>query len=354
MPRGILATVTAVPTGAGRPAGGARRRRTRTSRSCTCCPRGAGRTPPPPPAPTPATCRPTVDVDSGRVIVVSAIDNLGKGAAGQAVQCANLMLGLPETTGLSAFGVEAMTVTAPRGFRAAGVAAGLKTSGTRTSRSSSTTAPTPPPPASSPPTGSRPPRCCGPSRSSAAACVRAVVLNSGGANACTGSPGFRDTHATAEHTAAALTSRQRPAAARRRRGRGLLHRPDRRAAADGQAAARGPRGGPGAGPRRRRAPAAEAIMTTDTRPKTTVATGSGWSVGGMAKGAGMLAPALATMLCVLTTDAVAGTGGARRGAARGHPGHLRPDRLRRLHVHQRHGAAAGQRRLRDRADARPS
>lgn len=47
----------------------------------------------------------TVDVDSGRIVVVSALDNLGKGAAGQAVQCANLMSGLPETTGLSAFGV---------------------------------------------------------------------------------------------------------------------------------------------------------------------------------------------------------------------------------------------------------
>jgi glutamate N-acetyltransferase/amino-acid N-acetyltransferase len=46
-------------------------------------------------------------------------------------------------------------------------------------------------------------------------------------------------------------------------------------------------------------------MTTDTRPKTTTVTGPGWSVGGMAKGAGMLAPGLATMLCVLTTDAVA-------------------------------------------------
>jgi len=51
--------------------------------------------------------------------------------------------------------------------------------------------------------------------------------------------------------------------------------------------------------------AAEAIMTTDTRPKTTTVAGQGWSVGGMAKGAGMLAPGLATMLCVLTTDAVA-------------------------------------------------
>ena len=47
----------------------------------------------------------TVDVDSGRIVVVSAIDNLGKGAAGQAVQCANLMLGLPETAGLAVDGV---------------------------------------------------------------------------------------------------------------------------------------------------------------------------------------------------------------------------------------------------------
>jgi N-acetyl-gamma-glutamyl-phosphate reductase len=47
----------------------------------------------------------TVDIDSGRLLVSSAIDNLGKGAAGQAVQCANLMSGLPETAGLSAIGV---------------------------------------------------------------------------------------------------------------------------------------------------------------------------------------------------------------------------------------------------------
>jgi N-acetyl-gamma-glutamyl-phosphate reductase len=47
----------------------------------------------------------TVDTDSGRVVVVSAVDNLGKGAAGQAVQCANIMLGLPETAGLAVNGV---------------------------------------------------------------------------------------------------------------------------------------------------------------------------------------------------------------------------------------------------------
>ena len=51
--------------------------------------------------------------------------------------------------------------------------------------------------------------------------------------------------------------------------------------------------------------AAHAIMTTDSVPKTTVQSRDGWTVGGMAKGAGMLAPSLATMLVVLTTDAVA-------------------------------------------------
>ncbi|MFD1102622.1 bifunctional ornithine acetyltransferase/N-acetylglutamate synthase, partial [Schaalia naturae] len=56
--------------------------------------------------------------------------------------------------------------------------------------------------------------------------------------------------------------------------------------------------------------AADAIRTTDTVPKTAVATGDGWSIGGMAKGAGMLAPGLATMLCVLTTDAVLDDAGA--------------------------------------------
>src|SRR5207247_393888 len=63
----------------------------------------------------------------------------------------------------------------------------------------------------------------------------------------------------------------------------------------------------------------QAIMTTDTRPKTAAVGGDGYTVGGMAKGAGMLAPALATMLCVLTTDAVADTatlGAALREATR--------------------------------------
>ncbi|MEU7762957.1 N-acetyl-gamma-glutamyl-phosphate reductase [Micromonospora aurantiaca (nom. illeg.)] len=104
MPRGILATVTAVPTGDADPRAvlaaayadapfvhllpeGSWPHTAATAGSNSC------------------HLQATVDVDSGRVIVVSAIDNLGKGAAGQAVQNANLMVGLPETTGLSVFGV---------------------------------------------------------------------------------------------------------------------------------------------------------------------------------------------------------------------------------------------------------
>ena len=81
---------------------------------------------------------------------------------------------------------------------------GSRSPGSPTWPSSSTTGRRPPRPASSPPTGSRPRRCCGASRSWPAARVRAVVLNSGGANACTGPAGFQDTHQTAEHLAALL------------------------------------------------------------------------------------------------------------------------------------------------------
>ncbi len=104
MPRGILATVTAVRHRRRRP-GRLWRRPTPTSRSCTCCPTGVR----PHTAATAGSnschLQVTADLDSGRIVVLSALDNLGKGAAGQAVQCANLMLGLPETTGLSVFGV---------------------------------------------------------------------------------------------------------------------------------------------------------------------------------------------------------------------------------------------------------
>ena len=77
-------------------------------------------------------------------------------------------------------------------------------------------------------------------------------------------------------------------------------------------------------------------MTTDSVSKQVVVEGAGWKVGGMAKGAGMLAPQLATMLVVLTTDAVGPRRRPRHRASGRDPGQLRPPRLRRLHVHQRH------------------
>jgi len=217
-----------------------------------------------------------------------------------------------------------MSVTAPLGFRAAGVAAGLKESG-------------------------QPDVAVvlndGPSRAAAAVFtgnriqaapvtwtrqvvsggrVRAVVLNSGGANACTGAPGFQDTHATAERLAAAIDDSAGEIAVC---STGLigerLPMDKLLTGVDAAAAAVSRAGG---------LFAADAIRTTDTVVKiafrhgasTTVQpdpstsasarnksdisgmpgfAGGVYAIGGMAKGAGMIAPALATMLCVLTTDA---------------------------------------------------
>ena len=89
--------------------------------------------------------------------------------------------------------------------------------------------------------------------------------------------------------------------------------------------------------------AADAIRTTDTVVKIAFRRVDGYSIGGMAKGAGMLAPGLATMLCVLTTDADLEPAQLDAALRDGHRGDLRPARHRRLHVHQRHGAADGQR-----------
>ncbi|MFC6023332.1 bifunctional glutamate N-acetyltransferase/amino-acid acetyltransferase ArgJ [Plantactinospora solaniradicis] len=210
-----------------------------------------------------------------------------------------------------------MSVTAPRGFRASGVAAGLKSSGARDVALVVNDGP-----------DAAAAGVFTANRVKAApvlwsqqvlrgGLVRAVVLNSGGANACTGAPGFQDTHATAEHAASALSGSAVAAApdAGGTQARfpsigagevaicstGLIGErlpmdrllPGVDAAVAGLAADGGPA-------------AAEAIMTTDTRPKTTVVAGTGWTVGGMAKGSGMLAPALATMLSVVTTDAIAG------------------------------------------------
>jgi len=131
--------------------------------------------------------------------------------------------------------------------------------------------------------------------------LRAVILNSGGANACTGPDGFADTHRTAEQVAGALQSAGHDVGAIDVAvcSTGLIgvRLPMNKITtaipalvdtltADGGSAA------------------AEAIMTTDTVAKEAVAVRDGWSVGGMAKGAAMLAPGLATMLVVITTDAV--------------------------------------------------
>jgi len=188
-------------------------------------------------------------------------------------------------------------VTAPGGFRAAGVTAGLKASGApdlalvvndgpSTAAAGVFTA----------------------NRVKAApvlwseqvlsyGVVRAVVLNSGGANACTGPEGFQDTHRTAEHVAAGLGCGAVEVAVC---STGLigerLNMPALLDGVDKAAASLSELGGDDA---------AEAIRTTDTRTKQSVASADGVTVGAMAKGAGMLAPALATMLCVVTTDAVA-------------------------------------------------
>ena len=125
--------------------------------------------------------------------------------------------------------------------------------------------------------------------------LTAVVLNSGGANACTGPKGFQDTHATAEKAAEVLGVGAVEVAVC---STGLIGVPlpmDKvLPGVETAAAALSEHGGE---------KAAIAIKTTDTVHKTAVVTQDGWTVGGMAKGAGMLAPGLATMLVVLTTDA---------------------------------------------------
>ena len=195
-----------------------------------------------------------------------------------------------------------MTVTAPKGFRASGVTAGLKASG-------------------------RPDLALvvndGPLQSAAAVFtsnrfpaapvlwtrqavadgeLHAVVLNSGGANACTGPEGFADTHRTAEHVAEVLSAAGAATGAGEvgvcstgligeRLPMDLLL-----PGVDAAVAALSAEGG---------MDAAISIMTTDTVPKVATVRADGFTVGGMAKGAGMLAPGLATMLVVITTDAVA-------------------------------------------------
>jgi glutamate N-acetyltransferase/amino-acid N-acetyltransferase len=135
--------------------------------------------------------------------------------------------------------------------------------------------------------------------------ARAVILNSGGANACTGPGGFQDTHATAEAVAAALSQWGTETGAIEVAvcSTGLIgdRLPMAKVLAGVDAIVHELAGGLTGG-----AEAAQAIMTTDTVPKqVALHHDDNWTVGGMAKGAGMMAPSLATMLCVITTDAVA-------------------------------------------------
>lgn len=125
--------------------------------------------------------------------------------------------------------------------------------------------------------------------------VRAVVLNSGGANCYTGPEGFQTTHAVAEQVAEGLGIGPIDVVVCSTGLIGLAN--PRQNLLDGVDAAVAALGAHGED-------AARAIMTTDTVPKQVVVEGAGWSIGGMAKGAGMLAPQLATMLVVITTDAV--------------------------------------------------
>jgi glutamate N-acetyltransferase / amino-acid N-acetyltransferase len=188
-----------------------------------------------------------------------------------------------------------MSVTNPQGFRAAGVAAGIKESGGPDVAVVINDGP-----------GAGAAGVFTANRVKAAPVlwsqqvlaghlVRAVVLNSGGANACTGPAGFQDTHLTAEHMAGLLDVGAGEIAVC---STGLIGERlpiDKLLAGVTAAGRQASRDGGLA--------AADAIRTTDTVPKTCAVHGNGYQIGGMAKGAAMLAPALATMLVVLTTDA---------------------------------------------------
>jgi glutamate N-acetyltransferase / amino-acid N-acetyltransferase len=194
-----------------------------------------------------------------------------------------------------------MSVTAAGGFRAAGVAAGIKASGAADLAVVINDGPSDAAAGVFTANRVKAAPVLWSQQVLSSGRLRAVVLNSGGANACTGPPGFADTHDTAERMAAALTrAADDPVAAGEIAvcSTGLIGErlpmdtllPGVDAAVTAASASGG-------------AAAADAIRTTDTVAKMCCLTGPGYTLGGMAKGAAMLAPALATMLVVLTTDA---------------------------------------------------
>ncbi|MER5555729.1 bifunctional glutamate N-acetyltransferase/amino-acid acetyltransferase ArgJ [Streptomyces sp. NPDC002793] len=189
-----------------------------------------------------------------------------------------------------------MSVTAARGFSAAGVAAGIKAgggpdlalvvnSGPLTTAAGVLT---------SNRVKAAPVVWC--ERVIANGALSAVVLNSGGANACTGPDGLEDVRATAEKAAGVLDGHDAADVAVLSTGLIGVRLPMDRVLTGVEKAAADLSADGGE-------TAAIAIRTTDSVHKTAVAEGDGWIVGGMAKGAGMLAPGLATMLVVITTDA---------------------------------------------------
>jgi glutamate N-acetyltransferase/amino-acid N-acetyltransferase len=188
-----------------------------------------------------------------------------------------------------------MSVTAPLGFRAAGVAAGIKESGHRDVAVVLNDGPSAAAAGVFTANRVRAAPVLWSQQVLSGGMVRAVVLNSGGANACTGPAGFADTHKTAEHLAGQLEISAAEVAVcstgliGERLPTGALL-----AGVEAAVAAASGQGGPAA---------ADAIRTTDSVSKTCVIGGSGYVIGGMGKGAAMLSPALATMLVVLTTDA---------------------------------------------------
>jgi glutamate N-acetyltransferase / amino-acid N-acetyltransferase len=189
-----------------------------------------------------------------------------------------------------------VTVTGPQGFRAAGIAAGIKTAGALDLALVVNDGPSDVAAGVFTTNRVKAAPVLWTQQVIADQRLRAVVLNSGGANACTGPEGFADTHRSAEAVASALAIGAGEVAVC---STGLigerLPMPALLAGIPTAVAALAPDGG---------ATAAEAIRTTDTVSKQAIVSGDGWAVGGIAKGAGMLAPGLATMLCVITTDAV--------------------------------------------------
>jgi len=188
-----------------------------------------------------------------------------------------------------------VSVTHPAGFAASGVAAGLKSSGKADLALVVNRGPLQSAAAVFTSNRSKANPIIWSQQVIADGTVAAIVLNSGGANCFTGAEGFQTTHLTAEAVAESLEVSAGDVLVC---STGLIgDQLDRAKLLPGVASAAAALADDGG------ADAALAIMTTDSVAKTAVRVRGDWSIGGMAKGAGMLAPGLATMLVVITTDA---------------------------------------------------